>query len=379
MKSHRLFNSVAIVLIVLGVSASVTAGAQEKAFTIGCSLPLSGPLVGFGEPIKAGIDVATKEMNEAMKSRGAKFTLQCFDSKGDAKETINIAQRLIDQRDVIASISDFTTTATMAAAETYRNGELVQMTPTASHPDLTKTNSWMFRASLTIPTYIDPTADVIVDKLGQKRVSVVQVQTDWGASVGKIFDAEFKTRGGEIVSHEIYNQGQTDFRSILTQIKRQNPDVIFTAMLEEEFVNFLKQKAQFGMQQQVVDSSVGVTPRSIELGGSAMNGVISMTLFSEKLDNPVAREFARRYRELTGGKSPDIWGAYGYDAGRLIIEAAMRAFPNVTRAAVRDQLAQTKDYHGANGVLSIDPATREVVRQVPSFVRVTDGKLDLMK
>ncbi len=244
------------------------AAAQTPTYTIGCSLPLSGRMAGFGGPIQTGLEVAVDEFNQKHAGK-VKFELQCYDSKADPKETINIAQRLIDNPKVIASISDFTSTATMAAAETYNKGKLVELTPTASHPDITKMNPWMFRASLTTPIYIQPTADFIIDKLKLKRAAVVQVQTDWGQSVGKVFDAQFKKRGGTITSHDIYNEGLTDFRAVLTKIRREKPDVIFLAMLEEEAANFMKQKQQFQLKQPVVDSSVGITARSLKLGGKA--------------------------------------------------------------------------------------------------------------
>jgi branched-chain amino acid transport system substrate-binding protein len=370
MASH--VNKIATGLLLALSLASGPAMADPQKYTIGCALPLSGRMVGFGEPIKAGIEVAIESFNEKNGDK-IKFDLQCNDSKGDPKETINIAQRLIDNSSVIASISDFTSTATMAAAETYKKGEMVQITPSASHPDLTKMNPWMFRASLTTPVYIRPTADLIIDKLKLKRVAVVQVQTDWGQSVAKVFNERMKERGGEVVMHEVYNEGQTDFRSILTQIRRLNPDVIFLAMLEEETANFVKQKHQFGMKQPIVDSSVGITPRSIKLGGPAMEGIYAMTMFNEASKDPLSVDFAKRYRAKAGDKTPDIWSAYGYDAGTLIMQAAMRAMPKVTRSAVRDELAKTKDYHGANGQMSIDPETREVLRDNVTFTQVKDG------
>lgn len=348
------------------------ASAQAPTYTIGCSLPLSGPLAGFGGPIKMGLEVAVDEFNEKHAGK-VKFDLQCYDSKADPKETINIAQRLIDNPKVIVSISDFTSTATMAAAETYNKGKLVELTPTASHPAITKMNPWMFRASLTTPIYIQPTADFIIDKLKLKRAAVVEVQTDWGQSVGKVFDARFKARGGTIVSDDIYNQGQTDFRAILTKIRRNKPDVIFLAMLEEEAANFMKQKQQFQLKQPVADSSVGITARSLKLGGKAMNGIYSMTLFNAKSSDPVQKDFSARFVKKSGGKAPDIWSAYGYDSGMLAMQAVMRAMPNVTRTSFRDQLAQTHDFHGANGELSIDPKTHEVSRHNIMFTQVRDG------
>src|ERR1700677_749323 len=97
----------------IGGWATGPARAQGKTLALGCSLPLSGPLVGFGQPIEQGAVLAVEQFNAAKTMPGVTFKLDCNDSQGDAKETVNIAEKLVDNADVIASISDFTSTATM--------------------------------------------------------------------------------------------------------------------------------------------------------------------------------------------------------------------------------------------------------------------------
>ena len=353
-----------------------TARAEDRTVVIGCSLPLSGPLVGFGSPIKQGADLAVEQFNAAHTMPGVTFRLDCSDSKGDAKETVNIAGKLVDNPQVIASMSDFTSTATMAAADTYANGGLVELTPSASHPDLVKMNKWMFRTSETIPTYIDPLADFIAKTLGRKRVAVVQVQTDWGQSVGETFAAAAKRDGVEIVDNAVYNQGTTDFRAILTRMRREKPDAIFLAMLEEEAATFMKQRKQLGMTEiPVVDSGVGLTERSLGLAGDAFDGMWSSRLFNPDDPSPVVQDFIKAF-SAKYGKAPDIWSAYGFDAATIIMEAARRAGPGVTRAQEQEQLARYGRSQGANGAFAIDPDTRDVERFGLTTVRVENGKIN---
>ena len=362
-------------LVIAGLATPLTARAADKDLVIGCALPLSGPLVGFGQPIKQGLDLAVETFNKAHEIPGATVVVDCNDSRGDAKETVNIAGKLVDNPAVLASVSDFTSTSTMAAADTYGKGELVEITPSASHPAITGMNKWMFRASETVPTYIDPIADFIVNKLGKKQVAVVQVQTDWGDSVGKTFIARLEKDGGTVQDHEIYNQGTTDFRAILTKLRREHPEVIFLAMLEEEAATFMRQDRQLGMTEiPVVDSGVGITDRSIQLAQGAMNGVQSLRLFNPDSSDPAVRAFVAAFKAKYG-KDPDIWSAYGWDTAYLVMNAMKRAWPDETRANVRDQLAKTGHFHGANGELSIDPETREVTRYGLTPIKVENDKI----
>ena len=355
---------------------SPAARAADRTLVLGCSLPLSGPMVGFGQPIEQGAELAVEQFNAAHAMPGVTFQLACNDSQGDAKETVNIAGKLVDNPAVIASISDFTSTATMAAADTYARGQLLQMTPSASHPDLVKLNPWMFRSSETIPTYTEPLADFTVQKLGRKRVALIQVQTDWGQSVGETFVAQVKKDGGEIVDDAVYNQGTTDFRSILTKLRREKPDAIFLAMLEEEAATFMKQRKQLGLTDiPVVDSGVGLTERSLGLAGDSFDGLYSQRLFNPEDPSPVVQDFIRAFT-VKYGKAPDIWSAYGFDAANLLMLAAKRAGPDVTRTSERDALLHTGRFDGANGTLAIDPATREVERYGLTTVRVENGKIN---
>jgi branched-chain amino acid transport system substrate-binding protein len=364
-------------LAALAFAAAAHPGhAADRDFTIGCSLPLSGAMVGFGAPIKQGAALAVDLFNSSGQLPGAHFTLDCEDSQGDAKETVNIAEKFVDNPAVIASISDFTSTATMAAADTYARGKLLQLTPSASHPDLVKMNPWMFRSSETIPTYVDPLADLMVKHMGKKRIAVIQVQTDWGQSVGETFVAEAKKDGADIVDDAVYNQGTSDFRSILTRMRRDKPDAIFLAMLEEEAAVFMKQRKQLGLTDiPVVDSGVGLTERSLGLAGDAFDGMITQRLFNPNSPDPAVQNFIKAFTAKYG-KQPDIWSAYGYDAAELLLQAAKRAWPDITRQTERDQLAATKSFDGANGELAFNPQTRDVERSTLTTVQVQDGKIN---
>jgi branched-chain amino acid transport system substrate-binding protein len=358
------------------LTAIGTARAEDKTLAIGCALPLSGRMVGFGEPIEHGMELAVDMFNRSGQLPGAHFVLACSDSQGNPKETVNIAERLIDNKDVFISLSDFTSTATMAAADTYGRAGLVEMTPSASHPDLVKMNKWMFRASETVPTYIDPLADFTAKQLHKKRVAVIQVQTDWGQSVGETFIARLKKDGGEVAGNEVYNEGTSDFRAILTKLRRSKPDAIFLAMLEEEAANFMKQRKQLGLTEiPVIDSGVGVTDRSLQLAGDAFDGMYSSRLFNPERNTPEVHAFVSAF-QAKYGKAPDIWSAYGYDAANIAMLAAKRAWPNVTRDAVREQLVKLGRYEGANGALAIDPETRDVIRYGLVPIRVENGKVN---
>jgi branched-chain amino acid transport system substrate-binding protein len=264
----------------------------------------------------------------------------------------------------------------MAAGKTYTDGKLVDLSPTASSTAIVKISPWMFHSSETIPDYIRPLADLTVQKLGKKKIAIVHVETDWGEAVAKTYTQQVAKDGGTIVDEEVYNPGTIDFRATLTKLRRLHPDAIFIAMLEQDAATFMKQRQEFGMGDiTVVDSGVGVTERSLKLAGSAFDGLWSDRLFDPAGTLPQTRKFIAAFKAKFG-TVPDEWSADGYDGAMIVLQAAERAWPDVTREKIRDELATTGTYVGANGKLTIDPKTREVTRQGYSIVRVENGAID---
>lgn len=367
-----------ILSMTLGASIAFGAagGHAQKVLVLGCSLPLSGPEVGFGKPIREGIELAVDQFNASKQLPGATFKLDCKDSQDQPQQTVNIAQSFIDDPQVIAALSDFSSTSTLASASTYGNAKMVDITPTASSPAITKANPYMFRSSETIQNYIEPLANFSVKTLGKKRITIIHVQSDWGEDVAKTFTKQAEADGAKIVADDAYNPGTTDFRSELTKLRRIRPDEIFLAMLEQDAAVFMKQSQQFGMGNiTAVDSGVGLTARSLGLAGTAFNGLWSDRLYNPNSKLPEVQNFIKAF-QAKYGKAPDEWSADGYDGAMLLMLAAKRAWPNVTRETEHEQVIKTGTYIGANGPLMIDPKTHDLSRNGMTIVLVENGQIN---
>lgn len=358
------------------LAAMAPSAHAQKALVIGCSLPLSGREVGFGQPIREGMELAVDRFNASGQLAGATFKLDCKDSQDQAQQTVSIAQGFVDDPGVIAALSDFSTTSTMASASTYGTAKLVDVTPTASSTAITQANPYMFRASETIPSYIIPLADFSTKTLGKKQIAIIHVQSDWGEAVAKTFAAQAKVNGATIVADDAYNPGVTDFRAELTKLRRLHPQEIFMAMLEQDAALFMKQRQEFGLGDiTAVDSGVGLTGRSLGLAGSAFNGLWADRLYNPYSKRPEVQAFIKAF-QAKYGKAPDEWSADGYDAAMLVMLAAKRAWPDVTRASIEEQMIKTGTYVGANGPLTVDPTTHEISRSGMTIVRVENGQIN---
>src|SRR5215203_5526709 len=89
----------------------------------------------------------------------AAFAQVVEDSKGDPQEAANVAQKFASRGTITAVVGDFSSTACLAAAPIYHRAGIIMMTPTASHPDITKTGRFIFRNTPIAATEADAVTD----------------------------------------------------------------------------------------------------------------------------------------------------------------------------------------------------------------------------
>src|SRR5260370_16917554 len=66
------------------------------------------------------------------------------DSRADPKEAAALAHKFTSDGRIVAEIGDFSSTACLAAQPIYDRAGMVQLSPTASHPDFAPGSPWSF-------------------------------------------------------------------------------------------------------------------------------------------------------------------------------------------------------------------------------------------
>ena len=170
------------------------------------------------------------------------------DSQADPKEAILIAQKFVSDPRVLAVVGDFNSSASMAAAEIYNDGGLVQISPTASHPDFTKKGEYIFRAGTTQSMEGAFLARWAVQDLGHKKISTIYVNNDWGLVANKVFADTAKQLGADVSNQEAFIPGDKDFTAIITKIKEAKPDLVFLATQWEDAALIATQMKTLGFK-----------------------------------------------------------------------------------------------------------------------------------
>lgn len=353
------------------------AAPAEDVIKLGVFEPLTGANAAGGELEVEGIKLAHKLYPEVL---GKKVELVIVDNKSDKVEAATAAARLVEKDKVTAIIGSWGSSLAMAAGDIVRNAKVPAMGTSCTNPLVTQGNDYYFRVC-----FIDPFQGVVMsnyayNKLGAKKAAIVQeVSNDYAVGLAKFFTDNFKKLTGDensIVAVANYNTGDQDFTAQLTNIKAQNPDVIFAPGNFTESALVIKQARQLGINTPFIGGDTYETPEFAEIGGDAVEGVVFSTFFAT--EKPITSEstvFLDAYKSEYPGKEPAAVTALGYDAYLIIIKAIEAAGASDS-ASIHKALLATKDFQGAAGLVTFDENRNAIKSAVIKTVK--DGKFTFM-
>ncbi len=366
-----------LIIFALVLAACAAPGQQASAdepLLIGVSGPLTGNNAQYGAQWQKGFDLALDEINGAGGVRGRPLAYVFEDSQSDPKQSVVVAQKFIADERILVELGDFSSPASMAASPIYERAGLVQFGFTNSHPDFTKGGLYTWSNSISQDDAGPLHADYVAD-LGLKRVAVLHLNTDWGKTTYDLTAQRLIERGVEIVATEAYLPDEKDFRTALTNIRNANPDGIVFVSYYTDAALLAQQIRALGITVPIVANGSNHSPKFLELGGTAVEGVYLSSNFSPDDPRPEVQTYLQKFREKYDEES-DYFAAHAYDTMKLIAAAIELGGPD--RKAIRDALGQLKDVPSVvYGSVSFNPETRRVEDPRDARLVVRDGAFKL--
>lgn len=364
-----------LMVIALFVPTVFAAGQAEEVdssvIKLGVLAPLTGTNAEYGKGFEVGMQMAVDKINAEGGVNGYSLELVVRDSKGDQKESSDLARQFADDPSIYAILGDFTSGCCMANAPIVDAAGLVQLSPTASNPDYAGMSDYAFsimgRQDGEAPFF----AKYIIQKyLGLNKVGVIYINSDWGASSYSNFKAEADRIGLDIVSSVNYVQDEKDFSSLITRLRAADPEVVL--ILDQGAVpQIINQIRGAGWGVQLATLGPGTSEQLIDLAGKNAEGLVLSTPFFFDEDDADLMAWRNEFVERAGFE-PTIHPVCAYDTVYLI-EAAISAIGDgkVTRQAIRDNLAKVS-INGVSGPLKFNP-TGDLTREY-MICAVEDGK-----
>lgn len=332
-----------------GSSGSDDKAASYKFAFIG---PLTGDSAQYGTSLKQAAELMVKTCNDAGGINGSKVELEIFDDKNDPKEAVNIANKIVGDKSILAVCGTFASTPSLAIAPIFQKAGIPMMSPTSSHIDLTNTGDYIFRATRTQKIETGEYVRFMSDILGSKKVGMIYVQSDYGAGIKDVFEEGFKEKGGEIPVCEPYIQGQTkDFSPLISKVKAAGVDTFFiVSATYDDAAKIIKQAHSLELDAKYVCPSSVMKDEFIDLLGEEAEGVYLMSGFIPGNTDPVYVAANEAYKKAYNTEI-DQFGMGSYDVMMMFIEACKEV--GADRAKIKDWLLNMKDFEGSSGLYTM--------------------------
>src|ERR671939_1166191 len=267
-----------IVATLLGLScqrrdSSGGGSGDGSAIKVGVYLDLSGQTSSFGQSTKNGIEMARDEINNAGGINGRKIELVIEDEQGEPGKVTTVVTKLLRQDQVQALLGEVASSNTLAAAPKAQEAKIPMITPSSTNPKVTQVGDYIFRVCFIDPFQGEVMAKFAANSLKAKKAAILfDSNSDYSKGLVQFFKQSFGKLGGEIVAEQAYAQRDNDFTGQLTQIRSQNPDVIYVPGYYQEVGIIARQKKQLGINAPLLGGDGWDSPQLWDLGGDALNG-----------------------------------------------------------------------------------------------------------
>jgi branched-chain amino acid transport system substrate-binding protein len=341
----------------------VAFGADE--IKIGFHSPLTGWAASDGLDTFRGAELAVKSINAGGGINGKKIKLINYDDRCESKEALIVANKLIESDKVVAIVSGSYSGPNRAVAPIFNQNKIPYISCIGTHPEIPIGRPYVVQVAVMSEIEGRVGAKVAVDKLKAKTASLLVMDNDFGMAVTDGFRKLAPKFGIKILNEYKYPLGEKDFWALLGNVKRDNPDVLWASGYYEEAAQISKQAKELGVKAQIIGQEGFDSPKLIELGGDATEGVLFVTNCDSASQRPVNKKFKADFeKEYKSGA--DANAAMSFDGMNILAEALKKVGTNPEKIVA--YISQLKNYDAVSGPFMYFDQERRVVRPIPVMI-----------
>ena len=364
---------IAVGLILGGVAISgctQQAAASPKEIKIGVVASLTGPASATGKDMWQSAQIAADEINANggvyVQELGQKIPVRVI--AGDDESTREGGQKtvtkLISSDNVDALVGGFSSAVTSATQSVVAERKVPYVITGASSPTITRRTdidtTYMYHFCPTTDDYGGQTTRFISNFIRPAiykkfnlnddrplRLAIVYQDSPYGKGVLTAVENTIKNENlpVKIVSNESFKMGETDYRTLLTNVKATQPDVIYSAaFLNEQAPMITQGRRDVGLNTLFVVVECNDDPDyykglSRYGEGSIIESHFSPYTVPNGSTANAAVAFKNSYEKKWGGL-PGMMGATTYEGVNIVANAIGRA-GSLDKTKIKDALATT--------------------------------------
>ena len=348
----RLFTALAAATGLFLVGCGQDTGADDEVVRIAVAAPLTGDNAEYGIGFLNAAELQAEYWNANGGVLGREIVIVPFDDRNSAEEAASIAQRIVSDGNFAGVLGHFSSGVAMTAAPIYNENQIVNISPSAGHPEFTNIGEFIFRNNTLTTDQAAEMVDIAVNYLGLVNIGILNILTEWGTTASNAFISVIEGMDGvNLVAHEEVMEGSNDFSPSITNLQAAGADVILTAAMYSTLAPFARQYRQVQPDIEIVAFGNAHSHQLLELGGDAVEGIIFPVNVFTGSDAPAMVEFISRFTEEFG-YSPSALTAQAFDSVGILL-AAIEEAGTIHGPTVREVLADIR-FTGVGGEFYFD-------------------------
>ncbi|MFW6679957.1 ABC transporter substrate-binding protein [Lacrimispora sp. AGF001] len=357
-------------------SGAKTEGTSQAGGEGTVKIAVAGPMTGDNSEYGIGFTNAAKLMADQWNAQGGVLGKQIeivpYDDKNTSEEATTIAQKIVSDGDISGVIGHFSSGVCMTAAPIYQENKIIEISPSASHPDYSKIGNYIFRNNTVISKEGAASVDIAVHDLKKKNIGIISIMTDWGTNTSGIIKdliTGLNDPNVKVVAHEEVMEGSDDYTPAITKLNEAGADVVICCGMYNLVAPVAKQYKNINPDISIVGFSNAYSQQLIQLGGQAVEGVCFPVIFFSESDDTDVKAYVDEYKKVYGN-SPSALTSQAYDSVGILL-TAMKEAGTTDSEKVRDKLNEIT-YKGVTGNIKFDEQG-DVDKQF-NKVTIKDGK-----
>jgi branched-chain amino acid transport system substrate-binding protein len=344
-------------LATLAASCENKSAGDSSTVTIGHYGSLTGAEATFGRSTDNGIKLAVEEANKAggvmWGGKKVQIKLVSDDTEGQPNKAGAVVTKQITKDNVLCLLGEVASSVSLAGADVAQPMGVPMISPSSTNPDVTKKGDYIFRVCFIDPFQGLACAKFAVENLKIKKAAVLFDQAAaYSVGLKDEFIKAFKALGGEIVSEQTYNKGDSDFNAQLTKLRETKPELLFIPGYYTDVANIARQSRKLEITIPLLGGDGWDSEDLAKNAGEAIEGSYYSNHYASDQPTPEIQEFVAKYTKEFGG-TPDGLAALGYDAARILFDSMARS-TGTTKADLRSAIASTKGFKGVTGAITLN-------------------------
>jgi len=327
------FFSILVCTLAFHTSASAQ-GIAGKEIRIGGAFPITGHGANVGKREAIGAQAAVDIINAKGKVYGVPLKLYIEDTASNPQDAVHAVRKLTGDHKVLAIVGPHYSSVGETTFPLGNRLKIVQVAVASSKPGLAAANRpYAFRNTLTEDKIAGAVVREFKKRYNIKKVAIItDIKDAVSKSVGtKVLPSAFKAEGIKVMTGDkpvTFQTNDTQFKAQITRLKAMNPDGVGMGALGPDALNIITEARRQGMTQPFMSTAPIMEGEVPELGGKAVEGTFSGTIWDITIDTPENQEFVAAYKKRAKTmypgpytETPDYYPVNAYDAVFMMVEA----------------------------------------------------------